>query len=219
MDRLIYQALSGLNSSLNSLKVASNNVANANSVGFKEQLVNTISTKQQHNALYDTRAYATTSTSLNTTQHMVYTGNVTDIAIKDGFLKIKDAQNNIKYISTASVKINIDNQLTTQNNDLVLDESDNPIELNDIKDLTKTEIPIFKGSISNNDFNGGYQLTTPEVDETNKLLFGYKEESNVDLNKNLLNIIEAQQKFNLNMQLLNVEKENSNKRLQILEKG
>ena len=74
MDRLIYQALSGLNSSLNSLKVASNDVANANSVGFKEQLVNTISTKQQHNALYDTRAYATTSTSLNTTQHMVYTG-------------------------------------------------------------------------------------------------------------------------------------------------
>lgn len=219
MDRLIYQALSGLNSSLNSLKVASNNVANANSVGFKEQLVNTISTKQQHNALYDTRAYATTSTSLNTTQHMVYTGNVTDIAIKDGFFKIKDAQNNIKYISTASVKINIDNQLTTQNNDLVLDESDNPIELNDIKDLTKTEIPIFKGSISNNDFNGGYQLTTPEVDDTNKALFGYKEESNVDLNKNLLNIIEAQQKFNLNMQLLNVEKENSNKRLQILEKG
>jgi len=117
-----------MNIQLNRTNVLANNLANANSVGFKQLLMN-VSEQEQ-----DVRASSITPENMNVTRDMVLnvqspldmrqgalreTGNVTDVAIRgEGFFKVNRDGTEF-YTRNGSFTINSQRQLITMNGDTV----------------------------------------------------------------------------------------------------
>ena len=131
MDNLLWVAMAGAKENFHSLSVRSNNLANANTTGFKAQYENTRAMSVFGDA-YPTRAFAMTEQPGYNFQGgaMQTTGRTLDIALQgDGFLAVSDAQGNEAYTRYGNLSIGPDGVLHTSNGLDVLDENGNQIVL------------------------------------------------------------------------------------------
>ena len=124
MDKLLWVAMSGAKENFHSLAVRSNNLANANTTGFKADFENSRSMSVFADA-YPTRAFAMDERpgynmaggAIETTDRDL------DVAIQgDGFIAVNDKEGNEAYTRMGSFMLSADGVLRTQNGLDVLDE-------------------------------------------------------------------------------------------------
>lgn len=139
MDHLLYTAMSGAARTLEQQAVISNNLANVNTTGFRQQLslyraVPVVGQAGEH----QTRAATVTSTpgTLMTQGAMAETGDPLDLAIAGpGWFAIQTPQGEA-YTRAGDFMVSPDNLLVTATGLPVLSEDDQPIEVPERGSLT-----------------------------------------------------------------------------------
>lgn len=131
MDSLLWVAMAGAKENFHALSVRSNNLANANTTGFKAEFENTRAMSVFGNA-YPTRAFAMDEIpgyNFNGGA-MQTTGRTLDVALQgDGFLAVRDRDGNEAYTRFGNLEIGSDGVLRTSTGLEVLDENGNQIVL------------------------------------------------------------------------------------------
>ena len=130
MDKLLYVAMSGAKENMNAISVRANNLANANTVGFKADLEQARAMQAFGDGL-PTRVFSLTEMPSQNfdSGELKITQNELDVAIKgDGWLAIEDKDGNEAYSRAGSLKINELGILQTIAGQNVLGEG-GPIEL------------------------------------------------------------------------------------------
>jgi len=210
----IHQLTASMVNQLNRVDTISNNIANANTVGFKEDSLsegsfnNYLDKKIENN-----EPVSKLSLIMNTIPKIdgnyidskvgsiKTTGNKLDFALnhEDTFFKVQNSNGNVELTRDGSFKI-LDNFLVTQNGYKVLDKENNPIVTNN--DAFAPNIAVVSTKFSNLDKigNNNYKINDTqklEVIENNDdyLLRGAVESSNVNGIKSMVTLIEAQRKF------------------------
>jgi flagellar basal-body rod protein FlgF len=130
MDKLLYIAASGAKQDLLATGVRANNLANAQTTGFKAQL-------QQARAMpafgegLPTRVFAMTESPSNKYESgaMIQTGRELDVAIQGrGWLSVQDAQGNEAYTRAGNLQVGADGLLEDGHGNLVIGDA-GPIAL------------------------------------------------------------------------------------------
>lgn len=232
MDRMMWIAMSGAKESFHALAVRSNNLANANTTGFKADFENQRAMSIYGDA-YPTRAFAMTERPGYNFDggEMQTTGRTLDIAVQgDGFLAVADNQGQEAYTRYGSLEIGSDGVLRTSNGLDVLDEDGNQIvlptplaEININKDGFITGKPLGADA----DVVETYQrlkLVTPEnlaqfekgydglfrqtggeileMDPNAEVRSGMLEASNVNPVEELTNLIRIQRQYDAQVKLM-----------------
>lgn len=214
MTQGIHQLTASMVNQLNRVDVISNNLANANTTGFKEDnlaegsfnryLRKTIAEDKvvnKESMIMDTIPKINVKYKDESVGGLTETGNNLDFAIKnkDMFFKIQNAQGNIEYTRDGSFKV-IENELVTQNGSRVLNNENEVINVNDAQfsrniALVSTEFKNLE-NIGNNNYKviDENQLVQIAENET-FLLQNTLEKSNVNTIKTMVGLIEAQRKF------------------------
>ena len=131
MDNLLWIAMAGAKENFNSLNVRTNNLANANTTGFKAEFENSRAMSVFGNA-YPTRAFAMAEVPGYNFDGgaMQTTGRTLDIALQgDGFITVRDTDGNEAYTRFGNLEIGSDGVLRTSTGLDVLDEDGNQIVL------------------------------------------------------------------------------------------
>lgn len=177
MDSMMWIAMSGAKESFHALAVRSNNLANANTTGFKADFENQRAMNAYGDA-YPTRAFAMTERPGYNFDGgaMQTTGRTLDIALQgDGFLAVADAQGQEAYTRFGNLAIGSDGVLRTSNGLDVLDEDGNQIVL---------PTPLAEININNDGFITGKPLgADADVVETYQRIKLVKPENLADLEK------------------------------------
>ncbi len=219
-----------MNIQLNRTNVLANNLANANSVGFKQLLMN-VSEEEQ-----DIQTSSITPENMNVTRDMVLnvqspldmrqgalreTGNVTDVAIRgEGFFKISRDDTEF-YTRNGSFTVNSQRQLITMNGDTVQGTSgpltvpDGVLVISENGTMTvgeqtvgKLELYAFENS-ADLELVGESRYKVSEDVEARKLkgaevdiAQGMLEQSNVNTIDTMVAMIAAQRAFELESKVL-----------------
>ena len=131
MDNLLYIARSGATDNMNSLAVRSNNLANANTVGFKADLEQARAMQAYGDGL-PSRVFAMTESPGQRMDQggLMTTGRDLDIAIQgDGMLAVQDANGKEAYTRMGNLRVSPLGVLETSTGLSVLDDAGNPIVL------------------------------------------------------------------------------------------
>ena len=131
MDNLLYIAMSGAKENMNSLAVRSNNLANANTVGFKADLEQARAMQVYGDGL-PSRVFAKTESPGQRMDQggLMTTGRDLDIAIQgDGMLAVQDANGKEAYTRMGNLRVSPLGVLETSTGLSVLDDAGNPIVL------------------------------------------------------------------------------------------
>ena len=131
MDNLLYIAMSGAKENMNSLAVRSNNLANANTVGFKADLEQARAMQVYGDGL-PSRVFAMTESPGQRMDQggLMTTGRDLDIAIQgDGMLAVQDANGKEAYTRMGNLRVSPLGVLETSTGLSVLDDAGNPIVL------------------------------------------------------------------------------------------
>ena len=131
MDNLLYIAMSGAKENMNSLAVRSNNLANANTVGFKADLEQARAMQVYGDGL-PSRVFAMTESPGQRMDQggLMTTGRDLDIAIQgDGMLAVQDANGKEAYTRMGNLRVSPMGVLETSTGLSVLDDAGNPIVL------------------------------------------------------------------------------------------
>jgi len=130
MDKLLYVAMTGAKENMNAISVRANNLANANTVGFKADLEQARAMQAFGDGL-PTRVFSMTEMPSQNfdSGELKITQNELDVAINgDGWLTIEDKDGNEAYTRAGNLKINELGILQTASGQNVLGEG-GPIEL------------------------------------------------------------------------------------------
>lgn len=130
MDKMLYIAMSGAKENMNALAVRANNLANANTVGFKSELAQARAMQAFGDGL-PTRVFALTEIPSQNFDagELKVTGNDLDVAINgNGWFAVQDAQGNEAYTRAGNLKISVDGYLETASGDRVLGDA-GPLEV------------------------------------------------------------------------------------------
>lgn len=130
MDKMLYVAMSGAKENMNALAVRANNLANANTVGFKSELAQARAMQAFGDGL-PTRVFAMTEIPSQNFDagELKVTGNDLDVAINgDGWISVQDAQGREAYTRAGNLKLSVDGFLETASGDRVLSDG-GPIEV------------------------------------------------------------------------------------------
>jgi len=214
MTQGIHQLTASMVNQLNRVDVISNNLANANTVGFKEDnLAEGSFNRYLKNQIEKDEVVLKESLVMDTIPKidMKYkdesvgvtkqTGNNLDFAIKDRnmFFKVQNPQGDIEYTRDGSFKV-LDGRLVTQNGYEVLTAGNEPIDINN--PAFPTTIALVNSDFKNLDNIGNNNYKAIEEQEINDvadnatfLLQGSIETSNVNTIKTMVGLIEAQRKF------------------------
>jgi flagellar basal-body rod protein FlgG len=215
MTQGIHSLTADMVNQLNKVDVITNNLANANTVGFKEDKLvqgefNHYLTKmrkddkipQKESLILDTIPKIDGKYINDALGSITPTGNKLDFALmqEDLFFKI-DNNGEIQYTRDGTFKV-LDGHLVTQNGDSVLDANNNPIKV-----LTNTDDLMGKIAVVKLDFNdlakvgnNNYKLNK-NGDETliknskDYIMQGAVEKSNVNTVYAMVNLIESQRAF------------------------
>ena len=214
MTQGIHQLTASMVNQLNRVDVISNNLANANTVGFKEENLaeGTFNRylKQQEkkdevvlkeSLMMDTIPKIDQKYTSETAGSIKQTGNNLDFALKskDMFFKVKNEQGNIEYTRDGSFKV-IDGNLVTQNNYAVLDTNNNVIDTNNPNFANQISIiqTDFKNleKIGNNNYKSIDNDNILVISDAKEYMIqGALENSNVNTIRTMVGLIEAQRKF------------------------
>jgi len=122
MDRMLFIAMNGAKESMRAQGINSNNLANANTVGFKADFQSSLS-QQVYGPGHPSRVYATASNAgVDFTQgSVVSTGRELDIAINgNGWLAVQTADGSEAYTRAGDLKIDNLGRLTNGAGHVVL---------------------------------------------------------------------------------------------------
>ena len=139
MDRLIYTAMNGAQRTLEQQDVISNNLANVNTSGFREQLAYYRSVPVTSDVSSPTRVATATVTPGSRFQPgaMAETGNALDVAIAgEGWFAVRALDGQEAYTRAGDLVVNAQNQLVTQAGLPVLSADGQAIELPDRGSVT-----------------------------------------------------------------------------------
>jgi len=134
MDRLLYIAMSAARHTSINQNLISNNIANANTDGFKMDLLNIIESDKSTR----TRVYSEIKESVTQTKQGVLkpTGNKNDVASVGGWLNGLSMDGTSHYISTASLMVDSDGLLSDHKGNLILNAGGDTIEIGDVQSFT-----------------------------------------------------------------------------------
>jgi len=244
MDHLLYIAMSGAKENMNALAVRANNLANANTNGFKADLEQARSMQAFGDGL-PSRVFAMTEMPSQNFDagEIKITENELDVAIQgDGWFAVEDADGQEAYTRSGNLKISVDGFLQTASGLSVLSDG-GPVQLP--VPLAKIDIAA-DGSIQavpqgapatamvevgriklvkpeNQDmFKGNDGLfrrkdgNPAEVDATVNLLSGALEGSNVNAVGEMTYLISLQKQFELQVKMMKTAEEMDRQQNQLL---
>ena len=215
MTQGIHPLAANMINQLNRAATVSNNLANVNTVGFKEDFLsqgsfNEYLTKQNErdepinelSAVMDTIPKIDQDYSDNRVGGISQTGNPLDFAItsSDKYFKIRDDKGQLFLTRDGSFK-NINNQLVTANGYKVLDKNNQPINLSNGTDNVFKDIALVsanlttKDKVGNNSYKVDDTTTLKNENSVNFVKQGYLEHSNVNTITSMTALIEAQREF------------------------
>lgn len=131
MDKLLYIAMSGAKENLNSLAVRSNNLANANTLGFKADFEQARAMQAYGDGL-PSRVFSMTERPGQNFQQgsLQTTGRDLDVAVQgDGWLTVQDKDGKEAYTRNGSLQVSPLGVLQTSTGLNVLDTAGQPITL------------------------------------------------------------------------------------------
>ena len=131
MDKLLYIAMSGAKENMNSLAVRSNNLANANTLGFKADFEQARSMQAYGDGL-PSRVFSMSERPGQSYQQgsLQTTGRDLDVAVQgDGWLTVQDANGKEAYTRNGSLQVSPLGVLQTSTGLNVLDSNGQPITL------------------------------------------------------------------------------------------
>ncbi len=239
MNHGIYTITAGALATEKRFQIVSNNLANVNTNGFKQQRITFSSmlpldkTENDYpenikKGVFNTFPYSDITKTDFSQGATKYTGNTFDFAISGkGFFMVKDANGNIYFTRDGNFKVNQNGYLVTLDGEQVLDDSQNPIQL----DITNAKFinvdengyiyinDEVSGKIGVWDLNDysvllrfGYNKfkinpkikpkPTPFLSKDYKLLQGYLEGSNVNLVKEMVSLIEVQRHYQADQKVI-----------------
>lgn len=215
MTQGIHPLAAAMVNQLNRVEVVSNNLANANTTGFKQENISEGSFNHYLNRMKEDGVEpAQLSEIMNTIPKyddkyinsslgsIKDTGNRLDFAIsdKETFFKVQNENGDIELTRDGSFKI-LDNTLVTQNGYKVLDKNNNPITVSQENDDFVNTISLVTTSyeniekIGNNNYKFLSKENLKENDNSEVMIRGSLETSNVSSIASMVDLIEAQRKF------------------------
>lgn len=244
MDKFIYLAMTGARENMLAQQTHANNLANANTTGFKTDLAQARS-MQVFGEGHASRVYAMTERAATdtTTGTMFETGRSLDVAIDgEGWLAVIGADGQEAYTRAGELQINTANQLVTGSGLPVMGNGGIPIiippsEKIDIGvDGTISIVPLGEGAAEvavadqikmvNPDpatlYKGADGLmhvdgNAPQApDLTLRMRSGYLESSNVNAVSELTSMISLSRQFEMNIKMMKEAEENSSAATNIL---
>lgn len=243
MDRLIYTAMTGAKHILEQQATASNNLANANTTGFRAQL-DSFRAVPVLGASAPTRAFVVDSTagtdfSSGAIQH---TGNPLDIAVRGkGWIAVQLEDGTEAYTRNGNLKLSENGVLQTQDGLNVLGDGGQisippNVNVTIAKDGTVSAIDT-TGKAGAGNTLGRIKLVNPpednlvrgddglfrtkdgsqaEADANVTVAGGALESSNVNVVDAMVNMINLSRQFEMNMSMLKNAESNENKASQLL---
>ncbi len=125
MDKSLYTAMAGASAAMRAQATVANNLANANTVGFKAQLLGTETFKVEgpgfatRYSVIDAPPQADHSAG-----PLQVTGGELDVALHEGvWLEVQDRAGNPAYTRTGDLRVNANGLLTTASGHLVMGEN------------------------------------------------------------------------------------------------
>lgn len=214
----IYVLASGGERALEQLDNITNNISNSNTTGFKKVLIREMSQKIPENlppldSLFVFPRFMDSPT-LNTQGPVVKTDNPLDLAIQgDGFFTVETAAGRL-YTRNGHFFISQEGFLVTSSGGYVLDENGQRIRLNPDQrvDIT-TEGVIYQAGqqvarirvtgLGNLSHVGNSYYTGQEIPATGySINQGYLESSNVEIVKEMVELITSHRRFDIYMNLI-----------------
>ena len=125
MDKLLYIAASGAKQDLLGASIRANNLANAQTTGFKAQLEQARAMPAFGEGL-PTRVFSMTENAVNNYEGgpMIQTGRELDLAIQgDGWFAVQDAQGNEAYSRNGSFELGPNGQLKDSSGNIIMGDS------------------------------------------------------------------------------------------------
>lgn len=222
MNTGTYPLAAAMVNQLNRVDNISNNLANANTTGFKQ---NNLAEGSFNNYLKKMETQDKTPDKLSTVINTVPkidssffdgnlgsitpTGNTLDFALSDPsmFFKVKGKFGETKLTRDGTFHL-VDNKLVNKAGEEVLDTNDNPIVAGD--ENIAFQVGVVKTDYSNLDRKGDNDYTIKNknsvIDVENKddyLLQGSLEKSNINMVESMVSLIEAQRKFEQTQKAVN----------------
>jgi flagellar basal-body rod protein FlgF len=244
MDKLLYVAMSGAKETLASQAANNDNLANANTTGFKASL-SAFQTRNVVGAGFPSRAYATASAVgwNDTAGEQTTTANPLDVAVQgSGFIAVQDIAGAEAYTRAGDFHIDPNGALVTAGGRPVLSEN-GPIAIPPASsvsigaDGTVSVVPL--GQTPNSvaavgriklvnpghdavtrGSDGLYRATdgsTPETDSNVQLSSGVLEASNVSITGCLVNMIELARRFEVQIKALHTAEEDGQASAKLLQ--
>ncbi len=231
MDNLLWISMSGAKENFHSLGVRSNNLANANTPGFKADFENSRAMSVFGNA-YPTRAFAMTERpGYNMAEGgMQSTHRALDVALAgDALLAISDAQGQEAYTRFGSLTMDSEGLLLTSSGFPVLDEDGGQIRLPaDLEEISISNDGMISGRprgaandvveeyqriklVSANEkplekgYDGFFRPRDGSVlafDDTKQLRSGMLESSNVNPVEELTSLIRIQRQYDMQVRMM-----------------
>lgn len=244
MDKLLYVAMSGAKETLASQAANNDNLANANTTGFKASLA-AFQTRSVNGPGFASRAYATASTVgwNHTDGEQQTTGNPLDIAVQGpGLFAVQDAAGTEAYTRGGDLHVDPSGQLLTSGGRPVIADN-GPISLPPASsvsiaaDGTVSVVPLGQppnsvaaiGRIKlvnppvdtlQRGADGLYRTndgSTPEADANVQLAAGVLEASNVNITGCLVNMIELARRFDVQIKALHTAEDDGQASAKLLQ--
>ncbi|MBY4675922.1 flagellar basal-body rod protein FlgF [Marinobacterium arenosum] len=244
MDKVLYLAMSGARENMLAQRAHANNLANANTTGFKSDLAQARA-MQVFGEGYASRVYAQSERPATdtTTGTLIDTGRKLDVAIDgDGWITVLRPDGTEGYTRAGELQINAASQLVTGNGLPVMGNGGIPIVLPDMESLEIAK----NGTITIRPLGAGpdeievvdqIKLVNPQPgtlwkgpdglmqtdngqplpqDLNVALRSGYLESSNVNAVQELTSIIATARQFEMHVKMMKTAEENSSTASQIM---
>jgi len=239
MDRMLYIAMSGAKEVMLSQANNSNNLANANTDGFKKDF-NIFRAQHVEGPGWESRAYSLDERPATdfTAGAIKVTGRDLDVVTKeDGFIGIQTPDGDEAYVRTASMQVLENGNLVDVKGNPILNESGTPINVPPVKTMTIGDdgtISIVPAESPSNQLVildrlrlvkpdpkdlekglDGYARLKADVDpvdqENVRVVSGALESSNVNTAEALVNMIELSRKYELQIKMMSTTKNHAQK--------
>lgn len=239
MDRMLYIAMSGAKEVMLSQANNSNNLANANTDGFKKDF-NVFRAQHVQGPGWDSRAYSLDERPATdfTAGPIKVTGRNLDIVAKeDGFIGIQAPDGGEAFVKTASMQVLENGDLVDVKGNPILNEGGTPINVPPTKSITVGDdgtISIVPADSPSNQLVvlDRVRLVKPDPAQLEKGLDGYArlkdgaaevaqepvgvvsgalEASNVNTAEALVNMIELSRKYELQVKMMTTTKNHAQK--------
>jgi len=239
MDRMLYVAMSGAKEVMLSQANNSNNLANANTDGFKKDF-NVFRAQHVQGPGWESRAYSLDERPATdfSAGAIKVTGRDLDIVTKeDGFIGIQAPNGDEVYVRTASMQILENGNMVDVKGNPILNESGTPINVPPVKTITIGDdgtISIVPADSPSNQLvvldrirlvkpspadlekglDGFARLkadAAPVIQSPVTVVSGALESSNVNTAEALVNMIELSRKYELQVKMMSATKNHAQK--------